>query len=117
MPHLGPMDAFEDHIEVASTQRNATQRNTTGARDWETFSRVIHGFSNQSISRATWYRGHVRLRGGILMLMLMFVQMSYSPSWCSKDVGRSAMELGVSASSIEKKAIAHVDQPSIDLLI
>ncbi|CEI39204.1 unnamed protein product [Fusarium venenatum] len=84
MPHLGPIDAFEDHIEVASTQRNATQRNTTGARDWETFSRVIHGSL---------------------------------PSWCSKDAGRSAMELGVSASSIKKKAIAHVDQPSIDRLI
>lgn len=34
MPHLGPMDTFKVHIEVASTQRNATQRNTTGARDW-----------------------------------------------------------------------------------
>lgn len=28
--------------------------------------------------------------------------------------GVSVMELGVSASSIQKKAIAHVDQPSID---
>ncbi|KAG8666082.1 hypothetical protein FPOAC1_010884 [Fusarium poae] len=87
MPHLGPMDVFKDHIEVASTQRNATQRNTTGARDWETFSKVIHGFNTKS---------------------------DISTSWCSKNAGRSAMELGVSASSIQKKAVAHVDQPSID---